>query len=127
MATHLTVTATHDGTVRNRDVRDALRGIDPADLSVSSPVTNPSRLSTVREVVEPEDEDDEPTHLIHVRTGERDVEFTKKTTDAIVAAVSTIDGVSEVDVDGGYEPSEPEPDEHEDTGEDDSESGGNGE
>lgn len=127
MANHLTVTATHDGTVTNRDVRAALRGIDPADVSVTSPVSNPARLSTAREVVEPEHEGDEPTHLVHVRAGERDAEFTKKTTDAIVAGISTIDGVAEVDVDGGYEPSEPEPDADEDTGEDESESGGNGE
>lgn len=110
MASHLTVTATHDGTVSNRDVRDALQDVDSDDLSQSSPIASGSRLSTAHEVVEAEEEGEEPTHKVHVRSGEREAEFTRTTTDAIVAAISTIDGVSSVDVDGGYEPPEEEPD-----------------
>ncbi|MDX1747919.1 MAG: hypothetical protein R3324_18450 [Halobacteriales archaeon] len=101
MATHLTITATHDGSVGNRELREALRGIDADDISQSSPVTSPSRLATVRDDREPEDE--EPAYRWLIRSGDRDEVFTKKTTDAIVAAVSTLDGVSEVAVDGGYE------------------------
>jgi hypothetical protein len=114
MATHLTITATHDGTVSGRDVRDALRGIDADDISVSSPVTSPAGLSTVHETVEPDQQNGEPTHLVHVQSGEHDEAFTKTTTDAIVGAISALAGVSAVDVDGGYEP--PEEDEDEDDG-----------
>lgn len=106
MATYLTVTATHDGRVSNRDVRDALRSVDSDDISVSSPIPSASRLSTAHEVVEAEEGDGEPTHRFHVRSGKRDEEFTRTTTDAIVSAISTIDGVTDVAVDGGYEPPE---------------------
>ena len=101
MATHLTITATHDGSVGNRELREALRGIDADDISQSSPVDHPASLSTAKD--DGESEDGEPVYRWLIRSGDREEEFTKKTTDAIVAAVSTLDGVSEVAVDGGYE------------------------
>jgi hypothetical protein len=102
MATYLTVTATHDGSVSNRIVRGALRAVDAEELSQSSPIASASRLSTAHEILEADD--GELTYQVNVRSGERDEEFTRTTTDAIVAALSTIDGVSDVEVDGGYEP-----------------------
>lgn len=41
MATHLTVTATHDGSVTNRELREAVRGIDAVE----------GRIDTVNEEV----------------------------------------------------------------------------
>lgn len=111
MATHLTITATHDGSISNRELREALRDIDSEAISQSSPVTSPASLSTARADVEPEDE--EPTYQWLIRTGDRETEFTKKSTHAIVAAVSAIDGVTDVDVDGGYEPPDEVPDDDE--------------
>ena len=104
MASYLTITATHDGSVGNRELREALRGIDADAISVSSPIDSPARLSTARD--DSESEDGEPSYRWLIRSGDRDEEFTKKTTDAIVAAVSTLDGVTEVAVDGGYEEGE---------------------
>lgn len=97
MATHLSVTATHDGSVDNHAVREALRGVE---ISVSSPIDSAARLSTAHDV---DDSGEEPSHRVHVRSGDRDAEFTKKTTDAITSAISAIDGVTDVAVDGGYD------------------------
>jgi len=100
MSEELTVTAAHDGSVANSDVRGALRGVE---YSVTSPVDAYRDFSTSH------DEDEVTVHA------DGDSEFTKKTTDAVKDAIATIDGVVSVETAGGYDAPE------EDSGGDESE------
>lgn len=93
MATSLTVTAKHDGTVDNADIRDALRGLD---VSVTSPVRSTRDFSTAHD-----------GDTITVKAG-GDEDFTKKSTQAIIGALEAVEGVESVEHEGGYEPADEE-------------------
>jgi hypothetical protein len=100
MAT-LRLTVTHDGSITQQDLRDALESLDPADLSDSSPVADPTTLSSMTEYITGDqlaEGDPDPTQKAHVFTGDLNGEFSQETVAALRAVLSDLGTLAEVDV-----------------------------
>lgn len=107
MSSELHVTAEHDGTVSNADLREAFTDLD---VSESSPITTDAPEVGIghSEETEENDEGEEETHhYVTLSVAGHEGEWTKTSQDALLDALKNIDGVdgTNLTVEGGHESS----------------------